>query len=32
MRLENALRDVDTLEDDGRDLAGYYHSLKIRNP
>ena len=32
MRLENALRDVDALEDDGRDLAGYYHSLKIRNP
>ncbi len=32
MRLESALRDVDTLGYDGRDLAGYYHSLKVSNP
>ena len=32
MRLESALRDVDTLGYDGKDLAGYYHSLEIRNP
>ena len=32
MRLESALRDVDTPGYDGWDLAGYYHSLKIRNP
>ena len=32
MRLESALRDVETLGYVGKDLAGYYHSLKIRNP
>ena len=31
MRLESALRETDTLGYDGRDLAGYYHSLRIRN-
>ena len=31
-RLESALRDVPVLGYDGRDLAGYYHSLKISNP
>ena len=32
MRQESPLREVDTLGYDGRDLAGYYHSLRIRNP
>ena len=32
MRLESALRDVDALGHNGRDLAAYYHSLKGRNP
>ncbi len=32
MRLESPLKEVDTLGYDGRDLAGYYYSLKIRNP
>lgn len=32
MRLESPLREVDTLGYDGRDLAGYYHSLKVHNP
>ncbi len=32
MRMESPLREVDTLGYDGRDLAGYYHSLRIRNP
>ena len=32
MRMESALKEVETLGYDGRDLAGYYHSLKIRNP
>ena len=31
MRAESSLRDVHMLGYDGRDLAGYYHSLKIRN-
>ena len=31
MRLESALREIDALGYDGRDLAGYYHGLRIRN-
>ena len=32
MRGESPLMDVNTLWHDGWNLAGYYHSLKIRNP
>ena len=32
MRLESPLKEVDTLGYDGRDLAGYYYSLKSRDP
>ena len=31
MRLESALKDVDTLGYDGRDLASYYRGLEFRN-
>ena len=32
MRMESPLREVVTLGHQGRDLAGYYHNLRIRNP
>ena len=31
MRAESALREINALGYDGRDLAGYYHGLRIRN-
>ena len=31
MRSESALREINALGYDGRDLAGYYHGLRIRN-